>query len=114
MEKDLTLSINDGHATKKAKFIAQGDDGDNPEHFSFRDKLMESEKRNEEEMIGVEDDLVFGPEDITVGDDGNIPSISFLKIIHEQLVKPWQNSVIVKFLGRHIGYKVLCNRLENL
>lgn len=66
MKKDLTLSINDGHATKKAKFRAQGDDGDNPEHFSFRDKLMESEKRNEEEMIGVEDDLVFGPEDISL------------------------------------------------
>lgn len=31
-----------------------------------------------------------------------------------QLIKPWQNTVVVKLLGRPICYKVLCNRLESL
>lgn len=31
-----------------------------------------------------------------------------------QLIKPWQNTVVVKLLGRPIGYKFLCNRLESL
>lgn len=31
-----------------------------------------------------------------------------------QLIKPWQYTVVVKLLGRLIGYKVLCNRLESL
>lgn len=31
-----------------------------------------------------------------------------------QLIKPWQNTVVVKLLGRPMGYKFLCNRLESL
>ncbi|XP_024039221.1 uncharacterized protein LOC112097863 [Citrus clementina] len=31
-----------------------------------------------------------------------------------QLVKPWRTVVVIKLLGRMIGYKVLCNRLESL
>ncbi|KAH9685608.1 DUF4283 domain-containing protein [Citrus sinensis] len=31
-----------------------------------------------------------------------------------QLVKPWRTAVVIKLLGRTIGYKVLCNRLESL
>ncbi|KAL9411769.1 hypothetical protein AB3S75_045384 [Citrus x aurantiifolia] len=54
----------------------------------------------------------FEPGDVTVGDDGAMPTIKFSQRIHEKLVKPWQNSVVVKLLGRNIGYKVLCNRLK--
>ena len=49
---------------------------------------------------------------MTVGDDGTMPTIQFSKRIHDKLTKPWQNSVVVKLLGRNIGYKVLCNRLK--
>lgn len=42
LEKNPTPPINDDRSTKKAKFSAQGEDDDNPEKLSFRDKLMES------------------------------------------------------------------------
>lgn len=41
---------------------------------------------------------------------GLLPSISF----SQQLAKPWMNAVVVKLLGRSIGYEALCNRLEAL
>ncbi|KDO38991.1 hypothetical protein CISIN_1g039962mg, partial [Citrus sinensis] len=31
-----------------------------------------------------------------------------------QLVKPWMNAVVAKLLGRTIGYRALCNRLNDL
>ena len=50
--------------------------------------------------------------DVTVGDDGSMPVIKFSKWIQDKLIKPWQNSVVVKLLGKNIGYKALCNQLK--
>ena len=60
----------------------------------------------------MEDEWDFEPGDVTVRDDGTMPTIQFSKRIHDKLTKPWLNSVVVKLLGRSIGYKVLCNRLK--
>lgn len=46
--------------------------------------------------------------------EGFLPAISFSQKVHLQLVKPWESIVVMKLLGRSIGYKVLCNRLEAL
>lgn len=43
-----------------------------------------------------------------------MPSISFSQKVHAQLVKPWQDAVIIKLLGRMIGYRALYNRLTSL
>ncbi|KAJ1436032.1 hypothetical protein SESBI_04586 [Sesbania bispinosa] len=34
-------------------------------------------------------------------------------IIHE-LSKPWEDALIVKLLGKNVGYKVMCDRLSTL
>lgn len=54
----------------------------------------------------------WNSEDVIFNDDEPMPSIAFSMRVHEQLIKPWKNSVVVKLLGRHIGYRALCNRLE--
>lgn len=114
-EKDHSLPMVDGVIwQKKAKFRAQGEDEYNPEHISFRDKLMESQKSIENELVGCEDLLIFESKDIITGGTDNIPSIGFSKKVHAQLIMPWQHAVVVKLLGRHIGYKALCNWLETL
>lgn len=43
-----------------------------------------------------------------------MPSISFSQKIHVQLIKPWQYTVVIKLLGRSIGYRALYNRLGAL
>lgn len=75
---------------------------------------MESQKSIENELVGCEDLLIFESKDIITGGTDNIPSIGFSKKVHAQLIKPWQHAVVVKLLGRHIGYKALCNWLETL
>lgn len=46
--------------------------------------------------------------------EGLLASISFSQRIHAQLVKLWLNAVVVKLLGRSIGYRVPCNGLDTL
>ncbi|XP_024038338.1 uncharacterized protein LOC127903112 [Citrus sinensis] len=58
--------------------------------------------------------LKWKKEDVVIEQEGFLPSISFSQKVHEQLIKPWQSTVVVKLLGRMIGYKALCSRLEIL
>ena len=41
-----------------------------------------------------------------------MPSITFSARVHAKLSEPWKNSVVVKLLGRTIGYRALCARLN--
>ncbi|KAL9450871.1 hypothetical protein AB3S75_012583 [Citrus x aurantiifolia] len=65
-------------------------------------------------MNGGEDDLDIADEDVIIETDGRIPSVVFSQKMQEQLIRPWKNTVIVKLLGRSIGYRSLCNKLESL
>ncbi|KAL9419379.1 hypothetical protein AB3S75_037193 [Citrus x aurantiifolia] len=113
-EKAPPPPMADDRSTKKAKFRAQSDVGENSEHPSFRDQLMKSQKDTEEELFGCDEDLDLNPEDVLFMNTESMPSITFSPKVHEQLIKPWQNTVVVKLLGRRIGYRALCNRLESL
>ncbi|KAH9661422.1 reverse transcriptase domain-containing protein [Citrus sinensis] len=100
--------------TKKARFRAEGIDADNPQKPSWRDKAMEAvtvmagQTRSEEEDWNIED------EDVVERIEEGIPAIYFSNMVQEKLQQPWRYSIIVKLLGRQIGYRVLCNRLEIL
>ncbi|KAH9660249.1 DUF4283 domain-containing protein [Citrus sinensis] len=87
-------------------------DADNPPLLSFKDALMPCTQQRNFDDTEMDEEWDSEPGDVSVGDDGAMPTIKFSQQIHEKLVKPWQNSVVVKLLGRNIGYKVLCNRLE--
>ena len=43
-----------------------------------------------------------------------MPFIAFSSRVHERLVEPWENSVVVKILGRNLGYRVLSSRLNRI
>lgn len=106
--------LEDDRSTKKAKFRAEAGDEDNPPSVSFKDKLMESHVSFEDDLMGKEEELVFGWEDVVIETGGHMPSIAFSQRVQDQLVKPWKATVVIKLLGRSVGYKVLCNRLESL
>ncbi|KDO37533.1 hypothetical protein CISIN_1g048335mg, partial [Citrus sinensis] len=120
LDKNSPPPIEDDRLTKKTKFRAQGEDIDNPSMLSFRDKLMKQQRGvidaevGREEFMGRENDIEIEKEDVVIDREGFLPSISFSQKVHEQLIKPWQSTVVVKFLGRMIGYKALCSLLEIL
>ncbi|XP_052289925.1 uncharacterized protein LOC127899834 [Citrus sinensis] len=99
-------------STKKALFRSHGMDADYPPLLSFKDALMPHTQQRSFDDTEMDEEWDFEPGDVIVGDDGAMPTIKFSQRIHEKLVKPWQKFVVVKLLGRNIGYKVLCNRLK--
>ncbi|KAK9200230.1 hypothetical protein WN944_015427 [Citrus x changshan-huyou] len=108
--KTIPPPLPEDRSTKKARFRSHGMDEDNPPPLSFKDALMPRTQQRSFDDTTMDDEWDFEPGDVIVGDDGAMPTIKFSQRIHEKLVQPWQNSVVVKLLGRNIGYKVLCNR----
>ncbi|KAH9704483.1 reverse transcriptase domain-containing protein [Citrus sinensis] len=110
--KTIPPPLAEDRSIKKAKFRSHGADADNPTPLSFKDALVHPDQYRNSDDTEMEEEWEFEPGDVTVGDDGTMPVIKFSKRIQDKLIKPWQNSVVVKLLGRNIGYKVLCNRLK--
>ena len=106
--------LEEDRTTKKARFREQGFDEDNPPVMSFTDSLMKDQSGADTEMNEGVDDLDVADEDVIIETDGCIPSVVFSQKMQEQLVLPWKNTVIVKLLGRSIGYRSLCTKLESL
>ncbi|KAH9666253.1 reverse transcriptase domain-containing protein [Citrus sinensis] len=101
--KTIPPPLAEDRSTKEARFRSHEADADNPTPLSFKDALVHPEQyRNSDDTEMKEEwDLKLG--DITLGDDGTMPTIKFSKRIQDKLIKPWQNSVVVKLLGRNIG-----------
>ncbi|KAH9706368.1 hypothetical protein KPL70_012184 [Citrus sinensis] len=100
--------------TKKARFRAEGTDADNPQKPSWRDKAMKAVTVMAGQTGSEEEDWDIEDEDVVERIEEGIPAIYFSNRVQEKLQQPWRYSVIVKLLGRQIGYWVLCNRLEIL
>ena len=110
--KTIPLPLAEDRSTKKARFRSHEADADNPTPLSFKDALVHPEQYRNSDDTEMKEEWDLKPGYITLGDDGTMPTIKFSKQIQDKLIKPWQNSVVVKLLGRNIGYKVLCNRLK--
>ncbi|MBA0816433.1 hypothetical protein Gohar_001098 [Gossypium harknessii] len=82
--------------------------------ISWKDKLVgQSSKFNRNGLEEKEDfDLVEG--DIQKSIVNGIPSLEFLDRIHQILIRDMKNTMILKLLGRNIGYSVLQNKVYSL
>ncbi|KAH9783624.1 DUF4283 domain-containing protein [Citrus sinensis] len=98
--------------TKKARFRDEEVADDTPVHVSYKETLVNSSRAMETGYDGGAVDWEFEEGDVTEIKDGTMPSITLSDRVHEKLCEPWKNSVIVKLLGRTIGYRTLCTRLN--
>ena len=98
-------------STKKARFREHDNEEADPRVMSFKEKRLQSSQAMEEDLVGKEDDFDVNADDVLIDRNSHIPSIKFSEKVHEALVKPWKSTVVVKLLGRTIGYKALCARL---
>ncbi|XP_050231775.1 uncharacterized protein LOC126680661 [Mercurialis annua] len=101
-------------STKKAKF-RNVEQPDSPVGImSFRDKVLQADKAREDYVAGNLEEFELYDDDVSIVKDGILPAIDFSPRVRDELAKPWRTTVVVKLLGRPIGYKNLCNRLDVL
>ncbi|KAK4265164.1 hypothetical protein QN277_026250 [Acacia crassicarpa] len=106
--------------SRKTKWTSSG--------ISFADKLQGiNSSANKEERVGCSTDASDDPlsEDsekeeceplckIVEDPNRNFPSFSFSEKMKKRLYKAWNRALIVKLLGRSIGYKALLSILQSL
>ncbi|CAN1132958.1 hypothetical protein LINPERHAP2_LOCUS7365 [Linum perenne] len=56
--------------------------------------------------------IPVGANDIVLTASNGIKALNLSEEFKEKLCKPWSNSVVVRLLGRNIGYTYLCHRLR--
>ncbi|MBA0867958.1 hypothetical protein Goshw_006608 [Gossypium schwendimanii] len=82
--------------------------------ISWKDMLVGQSSKDTFNVLEGKDDLDILHGDIQKSFFNGIPSISFSNRIHKILIQGMENTVILKLLGRNIGFSVLQNKLYNL
>ncbi|KAL7177442.1 hypothetical protein ACSBR2_030743 [Camellia fascicularis] len=101
--------------------IATHEEGPKPKSFKealatnksqdfYFDEAMDEESADEEEEEG---NTTIQDNDSTQTHNG-IPRIRLPKKLLQQIHQAWANTLIVRLLGKSIGYKMLCTRVRNL
>ncbi|KAI9093683.1 hypothetical protein K1719_027132 [Acacia pycnantha] len=78
---------------------------------SFKDKLLNSDTTAPDED---DPDFLLRQGDVAIGLNGNIPTVDFASHVLEALNKRIGLAVVVKLLGRRIGYRYLHSKLQSL
>lgn len=94
----------------------KGDGGGSPSPetaCSFRDKLLGNKKAQprREKMDLIAEGLVTVD---LVGGNRLLPKIIISKDMFKELCHPWQEALIVKLLGKSVGYRIMQHRLSVL
>ncbi|KAL4283751.1 hypothetical protein GQ457_16G013400 [Hibiscus cannabinus] len=91
------------------------DKGDSRQSFpSFRDKLLNSSENNMGSKSLVELDVEVRNEDVHLGGSSTLPKIQFSDRFHDEIDAKLARSIVVRLLGKSIGYKALLNRIHLL
>ncbi|KAK8289993.1 hypothetical protein V6Z12_D07G230300 [Gossypium hirsutum] len=119
---DFEKSISEELIPKKVRFRGEDVDANNimlidspPEKpTSWKDMLVGQSSKETLKVLEGKDDLDILEGDIQKSFVNGIPSISFSDRIHKILIQGMDNTVVLKLLGRNIGFSVLQNKLYNL
>ncbi|KAI9128664.1 hypothetical protein K1719_000147 [Acacia pycnantha] len=78
---------------------------------SFKDKLLHLNSKTTDDE---DDDINLKQGDVSIGLNDNIPTVDFANHVKETLNKRMGLAVVVKLLGRKIGYRQLCIQLQKI
>ncbi|MBA0783574.1 hypothetical protein Gotri_001268 [Gossypium trilobum] len=114
-------------STKKVRFRAIDEDFDaemtsaptTTRPRSWKDYLMGTGLRADVQAQGVdnfygEEDLELSEVDIVKSTVNGIPSINFSERVNQILIKVMAHTVVIKLLGRNIGYPMMYNKVCSL
>ncbi|KAL4324061.1 hypothetical protein GQ457_11G028370 [Hibiscus cannabinus] len=88
--------------------------GDGAVKLSFRDTLVGKGMTQSPNLAISELDVMVTDEDILYGGDNLLPKIRFSGRVHDVIDEKLANSVIIRLLGKTIGYRALLNRIQTL
>ncbi|KAL4309714.1 hypothetical protein GQ457_01G040300 [Hibiscus cannabinus] len=117
---DMDAEISDGHVREGAvrttflpsepvqRMASQEGDG-----ASYASKVLEGQNRASASKLSgfIEQEITIAAEDLKIDNLGPIPSIRFSDRVHDQVDHNMRNSLIVRLLGRSIGFKALQSRI---
>ncbi|KAL4360714.1 hypothetical protein GQ457_04G022170 [Hibiscus cannabinus] len=84
------------------------------ENLTFRDKLLSNTTKNLTPTSLAELDVVVRSEDVRLGGSNTLPEIQFSDRIHEEIDAKLACSLVIRLLGRSIGYQAMLNRIHVL
>lgn len=127
-DRDLTISHGVERAMKKVRnkqnnIVEPMDETGMETRMSWKDTLMANLQLNDEQRTMSSDDefdaldsddIEVLDSDVHVSYDGPYPKITFSERVHDLFNKSMANAVIIKPLGRSIGYRTLEGRLKSL
>ncbi|MBA0598089.1 hypothetical protein Gorai_007868 [Gossypium raimondii] len=119
--------VNDDRNTKKVRLKKTGEDLDvnividlTPDVWFFlegyavkRRILRLDDLFSSSDILDIED-FEFTEGDVVKSNVNGIPTINFSERIRHLLVKDMDTTMVVKLLGRNIGYSTLLNRISNI
>ncbi|KAL4279049.1 hypothetical protein GQ457_03G029200 [Hibiscus cannabinus] len=79
---------------------------------SFKDKLLGAVSRKPSTLTDL--DVEVKAEDVQIGGNGTLPEIRFSDTVHNEVDVQLASSVIIRLLGKSIGYRALLNRVQSL
>ncbi|KAL4272707.1 hypothetical protein GQ457_13G011180 [Hibiscus cannabinus] len=82
--------------------------------LSFRDTLVGKNGLQPLEHTIKELDVVVTDEDVLYGGNNLLPEIRFSDRVHDVIDEKLAHSVIIRLLGKSIGYRALLNRIQTL
>ena len=80
--------------------------------ISFKDKLLGSKGNSKSRLSSI--DLDLQEQDVKMGVEDDMPTINFSNREKGILARSMNQSVVVKLLGKYIGYKALYSRISAL
>ncbi|MBA0695910.1 hypothetical protein Goari_002507 [Gossypium aridum] len=115
-------SLVGGLIPKKIRFRDKdGDEGNDmvidlrlEQTTSWKDRLVGQSSKFDGNGLEEEEDFGLLEGEIQKSIMNGIPSIEFSDRIHQILIRDMENIVILKFLGRNIGYSILQNKVYSL
>ncbi|KAL4295604.1 hypothetical protein GQ457_12G007870 [Hibiscus cannabinus] len=81
---------------------------------SFKDKLLGDVAVSRKPSNLIDLDVEVKAEDVQLGGNGTLPEISFSDRVHNEVDAQLASSVIIRLLGKSIGYRALLNRVQSL
>ncbi|KAL4386031.1 hypothetical protein GQ457_09G026140 [Hibiscus cannabinus] len=85
-----------------------------PPKPSFRDSLLGRDGTRTTDQLISELDVEVTDDDVLIGGDSVIPEIRFSDKVHEAIDRKLSKSIIIRLLGKSIGYRALLNRIQSL
>ena len=85
-----------------------------PNKMSFKDKLMADAMDFEKEINSHMEEIEIEDSDMQTRRENGMQVIEFSHRIQCPMAQSLQKTVIVRLLGRPIGYKLLCTKIEEL